>query len=59
VVGQWHLRVLCPTLTSIMKRLGLEMILPVLRGWGNLKIGSGRSGILLVSARIVTEWPEV
>jgi len=59
VVGQWHLRDLFPALTSIMKRFGLEMILPSFRGSGKLKINSGRDDCFLVSARTDTEFPEV
>ena len=55
VVGQWHLRVLFPALIVMMKRLGLEMILPRLRGRENLNIGLGNDDFLFVSNRAIME----
>lgn len=43
--------VLPPDLTSIMKRLGLEMILPRLRGAENLNVNLEGDGGVLVSVR--------
>ena len=42
MVGQWHLRVFRPALTSMMNRFGRETMVPLRRGLGNRKTGEVR-----------------